>query len=98
MLATTTIALAITASVMCNNTNIDTSPRCTAPPAWFIVNPDGSAFGELESGVTFTQSNIANDLTRLQRFQLEEAYWFISDKGDIKAESDIEALSIYLSL
>jgi hypothetical protein len=92
------LALAITATILCTNANYLHSPRCTAEPDYFIVNEDGSAWGMLTSGVTFTQSNVINDYTRLQRFQLEDAFWFVSDKGDIWAENELQALSIYLSL
>lgn len=88
----------ITAVIYCTNKNYEVSTRCQQPVDYFVVNEDGSAWGALTSGVTFTQSNVVNGYTRLQRFQLEDAFWYITDKGDIKAESDIEALSKYLAL
>jgi len=90
--------LTTTLKVPCTNANWQHSPYCTAEPDWFIVNDDGSSFGQLTSGAQFTQRNVSNDLgVRLQRFQLEEAFWYVTDKGDIHAETDIQALSIYLS-
>ena len=91
--------LPITAIILCSMMNYDTSPRCTAPPDYFVVNQDGSSWGALTSGVTFTQSNVSNELgVRLQRFQLEDYHHFVSDKGVIEAETATEALSVYLSL
>lgn len=87
----------LTVIILCSNANWEHSARCNAPVDYFVMNDDGSAWGALTSGVTFTQSNISNETTRLQRFQMEDAYWFVSDKGDIQAETEIEALSIYLS-
>lgn len=88
----------LTVSISCNNQNIATSPRCTAPVDWFVVNDDGSAWGQLESGITFTQLNVSNQLgVRLQKFIIEDAYWYITDRGVIYADGDIEALSVYLT-
>lgn len=86
----------LTVAILCSNANIDVSPRCQAPVDFFIVNPDGSAWGALTSGVTFTQSNVVNGYTRLQRYQMENYRHYVSDKGVIYAASDIEALSKYL--
>jgi hypothetical protein len=75
-----------------------TSPRCQAPVDYFVVNEDGSSWGMLTSGVTFTQSNVINDYTRLQVFRAEEMFWYVSDKGVIYVDDDMTALSVYLSL
>ncbi len=91
------ISTLLTVYIMCTNQNYMHSERCTAPVDYFVVNEDGSSWGTLTSGVTFTQGNITNDVTRLQRMQLEEAFWYVSDKGVIYADSDTQALSIYLS-
>lgn len=88
-----------TLKVPCTNENYETSPYCKAAPAYFIVDENGEAWGYLISGAYFTQTNVANDLgERLQRYNLERAYWYVSDKGDFKAETDLQALSIYLTL
>lgn len=93
----TLLTVVLSASVACSNTNWQHSERCTAPVDYFMVNEDGSAWGALTSGVTFTQSNIINNHTKLQVFRAEDAYWYVSDKGIIYADTDMEALSIYLS-
>ena len=69
---------------------------CNAPVAHFEQTANGFQ-GELTSGIPFTQVNIVNDYTKLQKFTLEDAYWYISDKGIIYADTDLEALSIYLA-
>lgn len=92
------IAMAMmSASVTCNFDNYLTSEVCTSPPATFDIDADGNFTGELESGVPFSQTNIVNGITRLQRFTLQDYYHFVSDKGVIMAETDIQALSVYLT-
>lgn len=93
-----TSAPIVTAVILCNLLNWEYSPRCIAPVDYFVVEESGEAWGALTSGVTFTQRNISNDLgIRLQRFQMEDVYFYMTDKGEIRADSDIEALSIYLA-
>lgn len=65
------------------------------------VAQEGEFVGYLENGSYFTQTNVANDYTRLQRFQVDMAWWYVSDQGIIgKGEglSPIQALSIYFHL
>lgn len=92
------LSTAVMVIILCSNFNYEASPRCTAPVDYFVVNEDGSSWGALTSGVTFTQKNVANDYTRLQRFQMEDYKHYVSDQGVIYAESDLEALSKYLAL
>ena len=86
----------VTVLVLCNNQNWEHSARCTAPIAHFELN-NGVFTGELTSGVVFTQKNVAGSSIRLQHFQMEDVSWYVSDRGVIEAESDIQALSVYLS-
>ena len=68
-------------------------------PISFWFNPAGEAFGELEYGLTFSQTNVATDLgIRLQKFQWGKEFWYISDKGVIYADYDLQAFSIYLTI
>lgn len=95
-------AQGITTSVKvpCTNQNFETSPYCKAPVDWFAyTNNDREDFyGQLTSGALFNQFNITNELgVRLQKFVLEEAFWYVTDKGVIYADSDLQALSIYLA-
>ena len=85
----------VTASVLCNLQNLH-MPPCNAPVESFEV-VDGEFYGELESGIPFSQTNVVNDVTRLQRFQLQDAYWYVSDKGVLYAQDDLSALSMYLA-
>ena len=91
------ISTLLSVIILCSNANWQHSERCTAPVDYFVLNEDGSSWGVLTSGVTFTQKNVANEFTRLQRFQMEDVYWYVSDKDIIYADSDLEALSVYLS-
>lgn len=68
-------------------------------PAWFEVAEDGSAKGETVGGEYFTQVNISNDRgLKLQKFSIGKAFFYVSDKGLIKANSDLSAVSIYFTL
>ena len=86
----------VTVIILCTNQNWEHSERCTAPVENFTV-VDGETYGVLTSGVVFTQKNVAGTNIRLQHFQMEEVSWYVSDKGVIEAESDIRALSKYLT-
>jgi hypothetical protein len=58
----------------------------------------GNSYGYTARGKYFSQTNVANSAhVRLQKFAIDEAFFYISDQGIIRAESDIVALSIYLS-
>ncbi len=78
-------------------------------PKTFSVNVDGEIFGILEyednSTTTFSQINMSADSKlfpglgpRLQKFQWLCGSWYVSDKGAIEADYDIQAFSIYLTL
>jgi hypothetical protein len=58
----------------------------------------GNFSGRTETGKVFYQNNIENSFSvRLQRFSIDEAFFYISDKGIIIAPTDTVALSIYLT-
>jgi len=68
-------------------------------PASFSVNESGSFEGLTISGMLFRQYSIASTYgIHLERFEIGEAGWYVSDKGVIWADDDITALSIYLSM
>jgi hypothetical protein len=80
------------------NENITHSPHSRV--ASMTMLPNGEFEGTLENGSSFTQTNIVNNFTRLQRFQVDQAWWYISDKGVIGYGEGLEpiiALSIYLA-
>lgn len=66
------------------------------PPAWFLMDASGGFYGETTGGHPFTQVPIINDVgVRLHKFSIGTAFFYISDRGVIAAESDVKALSIY---
>lgn len=68
-------------------------------PAWFVSDDSGGFFGETVNGTVFTQRPVANDINlRLHKFVIGTAYFYISDRGIIRAKSDLSAISIYLTL
>ncbi len=79
-----------------DNTNIQTAYH--EAPRSFEFTPDGSAHGETTSGIAFRQYHITNDAgVRLHRFEIGLAFWYVSDRGIIRADNDLAALSVYLS-
>jgi hypothetical protein len=68
-------------------------------PAWFDGNQVDGFFGETVDGRIFTQRPITNEFgIRLHRFQIDEVYFYVSDRGVIYAPNNLVALSIYLTL
>ncbi len=70
-----------TATFRFNNENWFTTehPRVMS----FSINDDGSSNGLLETGVSFVQYNVPNDLgIRVQRFEIEDHYHYIIE-GEI---------------
>lgn len=67
-------------------------------PVSFSRDQYGNFSGYTTSGRLFTQTAVANAYNiRLQRFAIDEAYFYISDRGVIFANTDIEAVSVYLT-
>jgi hypothetical protein len=67
-------------------------------PVTFSQDSFGNFSGQTETGKVFFQNNIENSLSvRLQRFAIDEAFFYVSDRGIIVASSDTVALSIYLT-
>lgn len=68
-------------------------------PADFYNDGWGGFYGHTVSGRLFTQMPVTNDENvRLHKFMIDEAFFYVSDKGPIWAESDLVAVSIYLVL
>jgi len=60
---------------------------------------NGGFYGTTEDGTAFTQKPITNDLgIRLHKFQIDSAFFYVSDRGVIYAENNLMALSMYLAL
>jgi predicted RND superfamily exporter protein len=76
--------------------NVQTSYQ--EAPSTFSVGADGTTVGATVSGIPFRQLNVANAYgIHLQRFEIGTVCWYISDRGIIWTDSDLVALSIYLS-
>lgn len=67
-------------------------------PAQLFRTTNGDFYGFTNTGKYFTQTSIANEYNvRLNKFTIDKAYFYITDRGVIKADSDLAALSIYLA-
>lgn len=67
-------------------------------PTSFSVDQNGEATGSTVSGMSFRQYSVTTDSSvRLQRFEIGNAHWYVSNKGVIFADNDLLALSVYLS-
>lgn len=66
-------------------------------PTSFEFNENGEVFGELEDGSKFSQTKISSEL-KIQKFEWDEGFWYITDQGIIEAESDLDAVIKYLGL
>ena len=65
-------------------------------PATFTKTAAGGFVGVTENGTAFTQTPIiSHSEYRLHRFQIEQAFFYVSDKGTFQASNDLVALSIY---
>lgn len=67
-------------------------------PVSLYQDGSGGFFGYTENGFRFTQQPVTNEFgIRLHKFTIDEAYFYMSDKGLIEANSDLAAISIYLA-
>lgn len=67
-------------------------------PKSFWRDSVGNFAGVTKTGKTFEQRKVVSDISvHLQRFSIDQAYFYISSIGIIMADSDTEALSIYLA-
>lgn len=92
------VALPVSAAIpeTYTNDNFFTSEQDT--PVSFAQDTFGNFSGYTLTGKYFTQRAVVSDIhVRLQRFDIEEAHYYISSLGLIMADSDTVALSIYLA-
>ena len=69
-------------------------------PKHFQLDKQNQATGLTVTNLPFSQTNVEHLEIRLQRFEIEEAWWYVSDKGLIgygQSLSDLQALSIYMT-
>lgn len=79
-------------------TNSNFSQSYHDVPESFSRDSSGNFSGVTSAGKVFTQQYVTASISvRLQRFAIDDAYFYVSSKGIINAESDIQALSMYLS-
>lgn len=75
--------------------NIWTVPQ--AQPDSFYVHPAGGFWGITTEGEVFRQAPLVTDPSiRIHKFTIGTAYFYVSDRGFIKASSDFVAMSMYL--
>ena len=80
-------------------TNDNLGTIAHSKPVWFLTDGNGGFYGATEDGTAFTQKPITNDLgIRLHKFQIDSAFFYVSDRGVIYAENNLMALSMYLAL
>lgn len=90
------LSVAAVPSVYTNDNFIDSTHE---EPAEFYLDGWGGFYGTTISGRLFTQKPVTNkEGIKLHKFQIDEAYYYISDKGTIWADTDLIALSIYWTL
>lgn len=65
-------------------------------PVSFSLTANGGFIGTLENGAEFQQVPILTEPSvRLHKFTIDNASFYISDRGTIQASSNLVALSIY---
>jgi hypothetical protein len=80
-------------------TTLADHPLMSEKPEWFLQDGEGGFYGKTESGLDFTQKTIAAPYpVRIQRFNIGDIFFYISDRGIIEAPSDLAAVSVYLTL
>ena len=67
-------------------------------PLTLAVDPYGGFIGYTEQGRVFRQYPIVTGTDiRLERFEIDDAFFYVSDRGIIVADNNLIALSIYQS-
>jgi len=67
-------------------------------PEHFERLADGSFWGYTETGREFRQVPVPNQYdVRIQKFIIDEVFFYITDQGAIYADTDLQALSIHFS-
>lgn len=90
------VAEAASIPAVYTNENFWTSPH--DQPVSFSRDAAGNFSGRTLTGKIFTQTAVVTDLNiRLHRFAIDEAFFYISNRGIIIAPTDLAATSIYLN-
>lgn len=76
-----------------------TSPLLEEKPVSITMVSPEYFTGYTEGGYSYTQKRIVADAAvRIHKFTIADTEFYMSDRGLILAQSDIEAISIYLAL
>lgn len=67
-------------------------------PATLIQDGRGGFYGVTLTGKIYSQKPITNSYNlKLHKFVIDEAWFYMSDRGMIQADTDLVALSIYFA-
>lgn len=78
------------------NANLATSEQ--DKPVSLYRDSTGGFYGYTATGKRYQQVLVANDLgVRLMRFSIDQAFFYVSDRGVIYAPDNLTALSIYFA-
>ena len=67
-------------------------------PVYFELTSTGAFWGYTNTGREFIQKTISNENNvRIHKFIIDDAFFYITDRGEIFANSNIQAVSIYYS-
>ena len=79
------------------NDNFSTTPH--ERPVYFTGNQTDGFSGYTETGRPFSQVPVIRDSgVRMHKFVIDQAFFYITDKGIINAPDDLTALSKYLTI
>jgi hypothetical protein len=95
---TTIVPTPLFASIPAVYTNDNWHTSTHDKPQWFTQVGPGSFVGATETGKSFRQYAVVLDPSiKLHRFEIDDAFFYISDRGIIWATDHLSALSIYVS-
>ena len=89
----------VTAGVRFNNDNLLTSPQ--PKPIGMEWEFGSTTIIALEDGKTLIAERYILDPEQgvnISKYMLDDAFWYVSNKGVIFAETNLQALSIYLTM
>ena len=90
--------LSVSAAVPEHYTNANLFVSEHDKPVSLFFDGAGGFYGYTEHGFYYTQRPVVNAYgIRLHRFTIDRATFFTSDRGIIRARSDLAALSIYFA-
>lgn len=94
ILALITLGLTLAGSVHANDVRVTASVPCNPYNCEFVIDGNRGGTGEV-MGTPFTATMVISE-PEIVKFQTPYLFWYVTDKGIIWAETNIQALSIYL--